>query len=75
MALDTQEWLLDNMTSEPSAWDLDNIWSVLRRTQGPPQMYSMRMFNHGAPEPPERRKQGKRDRPRFKELEGNIASA
>ena len=74
-ALDAQQWLLDNMTSEPSPQDLDNIWSVLRRIQGPPHMYSMRMLNHGGPTRARKdAKQGRGDLPRFKELEANIAT-
>jgi beta-lactamase regulating signal transducer with metallopeptidase domain len=73
--LDAQKWLLDNMTTEPSAEDLDNIWSVLRRIQGPPNMYSMRMLNHGGPAQSRKgSKCGSGDYSRFHELEGNIAS-
>lgn len=73
-ALDAQQWLLDNMTSEPSPDDLDNIWSVLRRTQGSPHSYSQRMLNHGGPAPSsERMKHRAATGSRFKELEANIA--
>ena len=74
-SLDAQKWLLEHMTSDPSVRDLDNIWSVLKQTQGPPHTYSQRMLNHGGPAENERKTKGASgDFGRFKELEGNIAS-
>ncbi len=68
-SLEAQRWLLDNLESEPSRADLDNIWSVLRRVSGSPESYSQRMLNHGAP--PSERKCGEGGR--FQEIEGSIA--
>jgi beta-lactamase regulating signal transducer with metallopeptidase domain len=73
-ALDAQQWLIENMTSEPSPHDLDNIWSVLKRTQGSPRMYSLRMLNHGGPTPSVRVPKHERgELSRFHELESQIA--
>jgi len=73
-ALDAQEWLLDNASSEPKPSELDPIWSVLRRIQERPTSYAVRMFDHGGPEQlKEPRKFDPASRPPFHELEGNIA--
>jgi beta-lactamase regulating signal transducer with metallopeptidase domain len=74
-ALDAQEWLLANSTSEPNPSELDPIWSVLCRIQGHPTSYSVRMFNHGNPnQSDKRRKYDRSSRRQFHELEGNIAA-
>ncbi len=74
-ALDAQEWLLANSTSEPNRSELDQIWSVLRRIQGHPTSLAARMFDHGAPEQLEaRRKHDRGSRRQFQELEGGIAA-
>jgi len=73
-ALDAQEWLLANASSEPKPSELDPIWSVLYRIQGHPNGYAARMFDHGGPERLKgRRKFDPGRRPQFHELEGNIA--
>jgi hypothetical protein len=74
-ALDAQEWLLANSTSEPKPSELDQIWSVLRRIQERPNSFAIRMFDHGAPKQfDERRKYDRGSRRQFQELEGNIAA-
>jgi len=74
-ALDAQEWLLANSTSEPNPSELDPIWSVLCRIQGNPTSYSVRMFNHGNPNQSDKRRKYKRSsRRQFHELEGGIAT-
>jgi hypothetical protein len=74
-ALDAQTWLLDHMATEPSAGDLDRVWSVLKRIQSPSNADHVRKLNHGGPEPPGRGGRCKgRDLARFQELEGHIAS-
>jgi beta-lactamase regulating signal transducer with metallopeptidase domain len=72
-ALDAQEWLLANASSDPKPSELDQIWSVLRRIQGRPNSYSARMLDHGGPEQlKEPRKIDPGSRPQFHELEGSI---
>jgi hypothetical protein len=73
MALDAQEWLLDNKTSEPNADDLADIWAVVVQLQDSRSGH-MRKLNHGAPERVRVRKCPPSDRTRFQELEGNIAT-
>jgi hypothetical protein len=74
-ALDAQEWLLANSTSEPNTSELDPIWSVLRRIKGHPTSYAERMFNHGGPKQlDKRRKYDPSKHSQFHELEGNIAA-
>ncbi len=74
MALGAQKWLVDNMTREPGAEDLENINAVIRRIEGPPNLYHHRMLDHGGPESPRRGKGRAPDElRRFKELEANIA--
>jgi hypothetical protein len=73
-ALDAQKWLLDHQTAEPCSADLDNIWSVLVRTEGGPKAHHTRHLNHGGPE--ESRKKATRALDTsgpFHELEANIA--
>lgn len=73
-ALDAQEWLLANSTSEPNLSELDPIWSVLCRIQERPTSYAVRMFDHGAPKQSNKpRKYDRNSRRQFHELEGNIA--
>lgn len=73
MALDAQEWLLDNMAAEPDATDLENALAVIRRIEGPPHQYHKRMLDHGGPLPDRGRKGPRGELRRFKELEANIA--
>jgi len=74
-ALDAQEWLLANSTSEPNRSELDQIWSVLRRIQGHPTSLAARMFDRCGPEELNaRRKHDRGSRRQFKELEGGIAA-
>ena len=74
-ALDAQEWLLANASSEPKPSELDPIWSVLCRIQERPTSYAVRMFDHGGPEQLKgRRKYDPSSHPQFHELEGNIAA-
>ena len=73
-ALDAQQWLLDNARLEPTVHDLDNLWSIIRRIQGPPGSFSNRMLNHGGPEPdPTGKARHSANAGRFQELEANIA--
>ena len=72
-ALDAQAWLLEHVTAEPAADELENVQSVLKRVQGSPQSYSRRMLDHGGPGDPSRGKRGPSDAGRFQELEGNIS--
>lgn len=74
-ALDAQEWLLANASSDPKPSELDPIWSVLCRIQERPTSYAVRMFDHGGPEQLKgRRKYDPDSHPQFHELEGNIAA-
>ena len=74
-ALDAQEWLLANSTSEPNPSELDQIWSVLRRIKGHPTSMAARMFDHGAPKQLDaRRKHDRGSRRQFQELEGGISA-
>jgi hypothetical protein len=73
-ALDAQEWLLANASSEPKPSELDPIWSVLCRIKGHPNGYATRMFDHGGPEQLKKpRKFDAGSFSQFHELEGNIA--
>ena len=73
MALETQEWLLGNANVKPSAGDLDNIWSVLKRIQGPGISDHNRKLDHGGPDRAKSTcKISHCDRPRFQELESGI---
>jgi len=73
-ALDAQQWLLDNARLEPTVQDLDNLWSIIRRVEGPPGSFSSRMLNHGGPEPdPTGKARHLANAGRFQELEANIA--
>ena len=72
-ALDAQEWLLANSTSEPKPGELDKIWSVLCRIQEKPTSFAVQMFDHGAPSQyDKRRKYNRGSYKQFHELEGNI---
>jgi hypothetical protein len=71
MALEAQEWLLDNKTSEPNADSLADIWAVVVQLQESRSDHMCKL-NHGAPE--RVRKCPPSDRTRFQELEGNIAT-
>jgi len=74
-ALDAQEWLLANASSDPKPSELDPIWSILCRIQERPTSYAVRMFDHGGPEQLKgRRKYDPDSHPQFHELEGNIAA-
>jgi len=73
MALDAQEWLLDNRVAEPDATDLENVLAVIRRIEGPPGQYHKRMLDHGGPPPDRGGKRSRGELPRFQELEANIA--
>jgi hypothetical protein len=74
-ALDAQEWLLANSTSEPKPSELDPIWSVLCRIQGHPNSFAARMFDRCGPEELNaRRKYDRSSRSQFHELEGCIAA-
>ncbi|MHC4073073.1 MAG: M56 family metallopeptidase [Planctomycetota bacterium] len=74
-ALDAQEWLLANASSDPKPSELDQIWSVLCRIQERPTSYAVRMFDHGGPEQLKgRRKYDPDSHPQFHELEGNIGA-
>lgn len=74
-ALDAQEWLLANSSSEPKPSELDQIWSVLCRIQERPTSFAVRMFDHGGPEQLKgRSKYDPGSHPPFHELEGNIAA-
>jgi beta-lactamase regulating signal transducer with metallopeptidase domain len=73
MALETQEWLLGNINGKPAAGDLDNIWSVLKRVQGPGISDHNRKLDHGGPEPVKKGDMKCQvERPRFQELESGI---
>ena len=74
-ALDAQEWLLANSTSEPKPGELDKIWSVLCRIQENPTSLAVQMFDHGAPRQfDKRRKYNRGSYKQFHELEGNITA-
>lgn len=74
-ALDAQEWLLANASSEPKPSELDPIWSVLCRIKGHPKGYAARMFDHGGPEHLNGPRKFDADSySQFHELEGNIAA-
>jgi len=73
-ALDAQKWLLDNVPTEPSTQSLDNIASILRRTEGRRDNDHHRKLDHGSTAPRFVSKQGSPARSRFQELEGNIAA-
>jgi hypothetical protein len=74
-ALDAQEWLLANSTSEPGSKELDQIWSVLRRVKGHPNSFAARMFDRCGPEELNApRKIDTGGRRQFQELEGGIAA-
>ena len=75
MALSAQEWLLKTVALKPAASDLDNIWSVLKRVQGPTKLDHRRKLDHGVPEMVMKsRKDFRDDTRRFQELEANIKS-
>jgi len=73
-ALDAQQWLLDNVTIEPSAAELENIKAVVGRIENPRSDH-VRKLNWGGPE---RSRKGHtalpEERHRFAELEANIAT-
>lgn len=70
MALDAQEWLLENVESKPKRAVLDNVWSVIQRVDGRRSNDHHRKLDHGGlPQPEKLCKEGLS---RFKELEGNI---
>ncbi|MBU0755911.1 MAG: M56 family metallopeptidase [Planctomycetes bacterium] len=73
-ALKAQQWLLDHKKAEPPATELDNIWSILVRTEGPPDLYHHRMLDHGGPESdkPKTCKGCKDQSDLFHELDNNI---
>ncbi len=72
-ALDAQQWLLGNATSEPEPKELDQIWSVLCRVQGHPNGFAARMFDRCGPEQLSApRKVYAGGRKQFQELEGGI---
>jgi beta-lactamase regulating signal transducer with metallopeptidase domain len=74
-ALDAQEWLLANASSDPKPSELDQIWSVLCRIQERPTSYAVRMLDHGGPEQLKgRRKYDPDSHSQFHELEGNIGA-
>ena len=74
VALDAQQWLLDNVTAKPSADDLANARAIVALSSSPRSGHA-RALNHGGPEQaatPAKHDSG--DTGRFKELEGSIAS-
>ena len=73
-ALDAQKWLLDNVATEPSTESLDNIASVLRRTQGRHESDHHRKLDRGGTGSRFKFKRNMPPRARFQELEGNIAA-
>ena len=73
-ALDAQKWLLDNVATEPSTESLDNIASVLRRTQGRHESDHHRKLDQGGTGSRFTFKKGANPGARFQELEGNIAA-
>ena len=75
LALDAQEWLLEGEDLKPSEGELDNIWSVLKRVEGPPNLDHRRKLDHGGPGAgPKRRKGSLDESSRFQELETNISA-
>jgi beta-lactamase regulating signal transducer with metallopeptidase domain len=73
-ALDAQEWLLDNVPTEPDPADLENIKGVMVQIEHPGTDH-VRKLNHGAPN--RLRKlcpSPDRDAAQFGELEANIAT-
>jgi len=73
-ALDAQQWLLENMASEPDPAELENIKAVLGRIENP-RADHVRKLNHGGPTRSRKDARQKREElPRFKELEANIAT-
>jgi hypothetical protein len=73
LALRAQKWLLDNVNGRPSAAELDNIWTIVKRIEGPSKADHRRKLDHGGPPDPACRCKGLHDsQPRFRELEKNI---
>lgn len=73
LALNAQKWLLDNVNARPAAAELDNIWSIVKRIEGPRKADHRCKLDHGGPPEPAYRCKGMHDsRPRFNELENNI---
>lgn len=74
-ALDAQQWLLDTAAVEPSAGDLDNLHSIIKRVEGPPRMFSNRMLNRGGAETMGKLRAIVSDgSTQFSELESSIAA-
>jgi hypothetical protein len=73
-ALDAQQWLLDNVRTEPTKQSIDNITSVLLRTQGRNESDHHRKLDHGGSGSRFVFKRGMPPHARFQELEGNIAA-
>jgi hypothetical protein len=74
IALDVQEWLLDHGALKLDAVGLEDIRTVLCQVSENPRAHHRRMLNHGAPERPSITKRHRGKRPRYSELEGNIAA-
>jgi len=73
-ALDAQQWLLDNVMVEPDPGDVENALAVVRRMSSPRSDH-VRKLDHGAPVGTDAfTKASSHDRPRFAELEANIAT-
>jgi hypothetical protein len=73
LALSAQKWLLDNVNARPTAAELDNIWSIVKRIEGPGRADHRRKLDHGGPPEPDYKCKGKHaSRSRFSEIEKNI---
>jgi len=74
VALDAQQWLLDNVKTEPSAAALENIKAVVVAIQSPKEDHS-RKLDHGCREAcPQKHGRASPGLSRFQELEANIAA-